>query len=68
MSACRKVRYRDRAARLPLPPLQGLAPDEPGRGQAMTDPDPWTCPHCGARFSVPSLTRDHIRTEHEESK
>jgi len=25
-------------------------------------PDPYACAHCGARFPVPSLARDHERT------
>ena len=32
----------------------------------MTAPDPWTCPHCGAMFVVPSLTAQHIRETHPE--
>lgn len=30
--------------------------------------DPWTCPHCGATFVVPSLTRHHIRKAHPDKE
>ena len=48
---------------------RGARHDAAGRGHAdpvevgrrVTDPDPWRCSGCGARFAVPSLAREHER-------